>query len=67
MFYVVIFVVVYIIMLLVMSYNGVIIFLIIVGVGFGKFFMDWLSLMIELGGEEDEKKVEGIEELIVCC
>lgn len=65
--YAVTFAVAYIIMLLAMSYNGAIIFSIIVGAGLGKFLTDWLSLTIELGGEEDEKKAEGIEELTVCC
>lgn len=60
----------YIVMLLVMSYNGYVIICVIIGGGLGKFFCDWMTSPIvvrdgcEIGGEEF---VAGIEEPSMCC
>lgn len=65
--YAITFGVAYIIMLLAMYFNGYIIMSIVVGAGLGKFLCDWLTCTIVLDGEEEEEKVEGIEEPTVCC
>lgn len=60
----------YIVMLLVMSYNGYVIICVIIGGGLGKFFCDWMTSRIvvngggEIGGHE---AAAGIEEPSVCC
>lgn len=53
----------YIVMLLVMSYNGYIIICVIIGAGLGKFFCDWMMrpMQVDFGG------ATGIEEPSVCC
>lgn len=53
----------YIVMLLVMSFNGYIIICVILGAGLGKFFCDWMTrpMLVDLGG------ARGIEEPSVCC
>ncbi|KUI69262.1 Copper transport protein ctr4 [Cytospora mali] len=62
----------YIVMLLVMSYNGYIIICVIIGGGLGKFFFDWMTKRVlidasdttDMGGEENSA---GIEEPSMCC
>lgn len=53
----------YIVMLLVMSFNGYIIICVILGAGLGKFFCDWMTrpMEVDFGG------ATGIEEPSVCC
>lgn len=59
----------YIIMLLVMSYNGYIIICVILGGGIGKFFCDWMTrqYIIDGDGSGEEDVAAGIEEPSVCC
>lgn len=60
----------YIIMLLVMSYNGYIIICVILGGGIGKFFCDWMTRQYIIDGDgsgEEEEGAAGIEEPSVCC
>lgn len=59
----------YIIMLLVMSYNGYIIICVIIGGGLGKFFCDWMTrqYIIDGDGSGEEEGAAGIEEPSVCC
>ncbi|KAI3391815.1 hypothetical protein diail_6777, partial [Diaporthe ilicicola] len=61
----------YIIMLLVMSYNGYIIICVIIGGGLGKFFCDWMTRQYVIdgtgSGEEVEEGAAGLEEPSVCC
>lgn len=59
----------YIIMLLVMSYNGYIIICVILGGGIGKFFCDWMTrqYIIDGDGLGEEEGAAGIEEPSVCC
>lgn len=54
----------YIVMLLVMSYNGYIIICVIIGAGLGKFFCDWMTrpMVVDLGDA-----ATGMEEAAVCC
>ncbi|WWC67749.1 uncharacterized protein I206_101661 [Kwoniella pini CBS 10737] len=48
----------YLLMLLVMSFNGFLIFSILIGHGIGKFFCDWLILGLEsISNEEEEPNV----------
>ncbi|WWD00373.1 hypothetical protein V866_007285 [Kwoniella sp. B9012] len=47
----------YLLMLLVMSYNGYLIFSILIGTGIGKFFCDWLVLGMESTTNEEEPTV----------
>lgn len=61
------FAIAYILMLILMSYNGYLICSVVIGAGLGKFLTDWLSCTIYAENEEEEKKAEGIEELTVCC
>lgn len=61
----------YIVMLLVMSYNGYVIICVIIGGAIGKFFCDWMSKRVvvrvagDIGGEEE--KAAGLEEPSMCC
>lgn len=59
----------YIIMLLVMSYNGYIIICVILGGGIGKFFCDWMTrqYIVDGDGTNEEEGAAGIEEPSVCC
>ncbi|KAJ0123972.1 copper transport protein ctr4 [Diaporthe amygdali] len=59
----------YIVMLLVMSYNGYIIICVIIGGGLGKFFCDWMTrqYVIDGDGSGEEEGAAGIEEPSVCC
>ncbi|KAH8770807.1 ctr copper transporter [Diaporthe sp. PMI_573] len=59
----------YIVMLLVMSYNGYIIICVIIGGGLGKFFCDWMTrqYIIDGDGSGEEEGATGIEEPSVCC
>ncbi|KAL1866715.1 hypothetical protein Daus18300_006659 [Diaporthe australafricana] len=60
----------YIIMLLVMSYNGYIIICVIIGGGLGKFFCDWMTRQYIIDGDgsgDEEDGAAGIEEPSVCC
>lgn len=59
----------YIVMLLVMSYNGYIIICVIIGGGLGKFFCDWMTrqYIIDGDGLGEEEGAAGIEEPSVCC
>lgn len=60
----------YIVMLLVMSYNGYIIICVIIGGGLGKFFCDWMTRQYIIDGDgsgEEEDGAAGIEEPSVCC
>lgn len=59
----------YIVMLLVMSYNGYIIICVIIGGGLGKFFCDWMTrqYIIDGDGSGEEEGAAGIEEPSVCC
>ena len=66
--YAVTFGVAYIIMLLAMYFNGFILMSIVIGAGLGHFVCSWLSCtVVGEDEEEEEKKVDGIEELTVCC
>lgn len=60
----------YIVMLLVMSYNGYVIACVLIGGGLGKFFFDWMSrrLVVSVSGEAgSEEGAAGMEEPSVCC
>lgn len=59
----------YIVMLLVMSYNGYIIICVIIGGGLGKFFCDWMTRRVLIGAVDvsEEEKTSGIEEPSMCC
>lgn len=62
----------YIIMLLVMSYNGYIIICVIIGGGLGKFFCDWMTRRVLIGEDDDmdaggQENSAGIEEPSMCC
>ncbi|WWC59259.1 uncharacterized protein I303_101809 [Kwoniella dejecticola CBS 10117] len=55
--HVAVFGVAYLLMLLVMSYNGYLIISILIGTGIGKFFCDWLVLGVESTTNEEEPTV----------
>lgn len=60
----------YIVMLLVMSYNGYVIVCVLIGGGLGKFFCDWMTRRVALsvdGLAGDEHGAAGLEEPSVCC
>ncbi len=58
----------YIIMLIVMSFNGYVIICVIVGAGLGRFLCDWTSRTILVGGvDEPEGSAALLEEPGVCC
>lgn len=62
----------YIVMLLVMSYNGYIIICVIIGGGLGKFFCDWMTRRVLIGGDDGidaggQENSAGIEEPSMCC
>lgn len=60
----------YVVMLLVMSYNGYVIICVLIGGGLGKFFCDWMTkqMIIRIGADIDgEETSAGIEEPSVCC
>lgn len=61
----------YIVMLLVMSFNGYLIICVIIGGGLGKFFCDWMTrqmvVQVETGDVGSEESSAGIEEPSVCC
>lgn len=60
----------YIVMLLVMSYNGYVIICVIIGGGLGKFFCDWMTrrMVIRVAGEVSrEETAAGLEEPSMCC
>ncbi|KAJ4420389.1 hypothetical protein N0V82_004378 [Gnomoniopsis sp. IMI 355080] len=60
----------YIVMLLVMSYNGYVIICVLIGGGLGKFFCDWMTrrIVVSVGGETgSEEGAAGLEEPSVCC
>lgn len=60
----------YIVMLLVMSYNGYVIICVIIGGGLGKFFCDWMTrrVVIRVAGEvSGEETAAGLEEPSMCC
>lgn len=60
----------YIVMLLVMSYNGYVIICVLIGGGLGKFFCDWMTkqMIVKVGTDIDEEENSaGIEEPSVCC
>lgn len=60
----------YIVMLLVMSYNGYVIICVIIGGGLGKFFCDWMTrrMVIRVAGEVGgEESATGLEEPSMCC
>lgn len=60
----------YIVMLLVMSYNGYIIICVIIGGGLGKFFCDWMTRQYIIDGDGvggEEEGAAGIEEPSICC
>lgn len=60
----------YIVMLLVMSYNGYVIVCVLIGGGLGKFFCDWMTrrIVISAGGQVgNEGGAAGLEEPSVCC
>jgi copper transporter 1 len=56
----------YIVMLLVMYYNGYIIISIIIGAGIGKFVCDWMVFKVIVGLDE-KGGAGGIDEPTVCC
>jgi len=56
----------YIVMLLVMSYNGYIIICVIVGAGLGKFLCDWMTTKIVVGAGMEET-AQLLSEPTVCC
>ncbi|WVW78667.1 hypothetical protein I302_100627 [Kwoniella bestiolae CBS 10118] len=55
--HVAVFGVAYLLMLLVMSFNGYLIFSILIGTGIGKFFCDWLVLGVESTTNDEEPTV----------
>lgn len=60
----------YVVMLLVMSYNGYVIMCVLIGGGLGKFFCDWMTRRIEIsvGGQAgNEGGAAGLDEPSVCC
>ncbi len=57
----------YIIMLLVMSYNGYIIICVLVGAGLGKFICDWMTMVISVTEEQDTLPQTTDEEPTGCC
>lgn len=60
----------YIVMLLVMSYNGYVIICVIIGGGLGKFFCDWMTrrMVIRVAGDvSGEETAAGVEEPSMCC
>lgn len=61
----------YIVMLLVMSYNGYVIVCVIIGGGLGKFFCDWMTrrVVVNVAGlfGDQEGGATGMEEPSVCC
>lgn len=56
----------YLVMLLVMSYNGYIIVCVIIGAGLGKFLCDWMTRRIVVGTGA-EAPVMQLDEPTVCC
>lgn len=56
-------------MLIAMSYNGYVIFMIILGAGFGKFVSDWMSHKVAVRGNmtASEDDVKSSEEPTMCC
>ncbi|KAH8883371.1 ctr copper transporter [Thozetella sp. PMI_491] len=59
----------YIVMLLVMYYNGYIIISIIIGAGLGKFLCDWMTRTAVIGASRigEKKGADVCEEPTVCC
>lgn len=63
----------YIVMLLAMYYNGYIIICILIGALLGKFFCDWMTRTVVIGGVENgvikggNGDARGIEEPSICC
>ncbi|PSR99071.1 ctr copper transporter [Coniella lustricola] len=61
----------YLVMLLVMSYNGYVIICVIIGAALGKFFCDWMTMriIVKIDGTVNgaEESAAGIEEPSVCC
>lgn len=60
----------YIVMLLVMSYNGYVIVCVLIGGGLGKFFCDWMTkrIVVSVGVRVgNEAGAAGLEEPSVCC
>lgn len=64
------FAVAYIVMLLVMSFNGYIIVAVFIGAGFGKFLTDWMEVDVAIGGDgavEGPGKPAQMQDATVCC
>lgn len=57
----------YIIMLLVMYFNGYIIISVFLGAGIGKFLCDWLVVKIDVASLDFDRAPAGIDETTVCC
>ncbi len=57
----------YIVMLLVMSFNGYIIICVILGAGLGKFISDWMTRRIAIEGKQEGAAVVHVEDQTVCC
>lgn len=61
----------YIVMLLVMSYNGYVIICVLIGGGLGKFFCDWMTRRVVVSGGGVVRGEEGsglvVDEPSVCC
>ncbi|KAI6781622.1 Copper transport protein-like protein [Emericellopsis cladophorae] len=57
----------YIVMLLVMYFNGYIIISVFVGAGLGKFLCDWMVVKIDVQNLEVDRAPAGIDEATVCC
>lgn len=61
----------YLVMLLVMSYNGYVIICVIIGAALGKFFCDWMTMriIVNIDGMMNGagESAGGIEEPSVCC
>jgi copper transporter 1 len=54
----------YIVMLLAMYFNVYVIICIFIGAGLGKFFCDWMVVIV---GIDEDEKAKGVEETTICC
>lgn len=57
----------YIVMLLVMYFNGFIFICVVIGSGLGKFLCDWLVVKIEIDSLRPDRAPAGIDDSTVCC
>ena len=57
----------YIVMLLVMYFNGFIFFCVVIGAGIGKFLCDWLVVKVDIESLQLDRPPAGIDETTICC